>query len=141
MPDAPGGLAGFVFDTTAWCNPSAGFHELHLAGNYTEAPYPVLPTPGGLLKWGNTSNSDYLYWLTEDSDPDAWPIVMAFYSTPFDWLRYDGGIVQFLADVCAQRHPEWKSLMARPLGEIDGTPYRFLGDWTGRDRREPYRTG
>lgn len=90
-----------------------------------------MPTPGGLLKWGNTYNNDFLYWLTEDSDPDAWPVVMAFYCTPFDWLRYDGGIVQFLADVCAQRHPEWKNLIGAPLGEIDGMPYRFQGDWTG----------
>lgn len=83
----------------------------------------MLPTPGGLLKWGNTYNNDFLHWLTEGSDPDAWPVVMAFYCTPFDWLRYGGGIVQFLADVCTQRHHDlgaWDQIERHPIGTRRG---------------------
>jgi hypothetical protein len=33
------------------------------------------PEPGGLLAWGSTRRSTYLFWDTSVADPDQWPVV------------------------------------------------------------------
>ncbi|KOG47767.1 hypothetical protein ADK75_22325 [Streptomyces virginiae] len=40
-----------------------------------EYPYPLHPTPGGLLIWGTTMDADRLCWLTEGA-PEDWPVVV-----------------------------------------------------------------
>jgi hypothetical protein len=39
-----------------------------------DIPYPLHPSPGGLLPWGYTGNGDYLQWRTKGA-PDKWDIV------------------------------------------------------------------
>lgn len=58
-------------------------------------PLPLYPDPGGLLSWGSSQQSDQFFWLTQDADPDRWPMI--------GWLRhdastfaFDGGMVEFL---------------------------------------------
>jgi hypothetical protein len=127
QPGGATGFAGFVEYTT---------DEADLVGDDEEALYAVYPAPGGLLAWANTFDCCVVSWLTEGGDPDAWPVIVTYSGLEYEYQRFDGGAVQFLADVCAQRFPEWTELIAEPLGAIDGTTYRFLGDWTGWDRRE-----
>ncbi|WP_433017000.1 hypothetical protein [Kribbella sp. CA-294648] len=38
-------------------------------------PPPFHPQPGGLLAWGTTRRSTYLFWDTSAADPDQWPVV------------------------------------------------------------------
>jgi hypothetical protein len=72
-------------------------------------PIPLYPEPGGLLSWGRTEESDQFFWLTEDANPDRWPVV--------GWSRhdastfvFDGGMVEFL--------------LALFTGRVD-----YFGDW------------
>jgi hypothetical protein len=60
-------------------------------------PLPVWPEPGGFLPFGNSIDGDWLGWLTEGPDPDAWPLLF--------WPRHArqgpplaGGLVATLLD-------------------------------------------
>lgn len=53
------------------------------AGDRDDNPYPLYPQHGGLLAWGLTQDADYLFWRTDDGDPDGWPVVV--------WLRQAEG--------------------------------------------------
>jgi hypothetical protein len=58
-------------------------------------PYQLFPTPGGLLQWAGSVQADNFYWLTEDTDPDKWPIL----ATEDDyrvWERFDGSTAEFI---------------------------------------------
>lgn len=64
-------------------------------GMWNGEPRPLYPDPGGLLSWGSSQQSDQLFWLTQDADPDRWPVV--------GWSRhdgstfvFDGGMLEFL---------------------------------------------
>ena len=66
--------------------------------------YRVRPHPGGLLAWGENEEGDVFFWLTEDPDPDRWPIVV-WARGPFTTFRFDGGMVRFLRGALAGEHP------------------------------------
>ncbi|WP_258054929.1 SMI1/KNR4 family protein [Streptomyces sp. Ru71] len=58
-------------------------------------PLTCWPEPGGFLPFANSIDGDYLGWLTEGADPDAWPLVF--------WPRHadqepplEGGLVDTL---------------------------------------------
>ncbi|MFG2575365.1 hypothetical protein [Streptomyces sp. NPDC048481] len=38
-------------------------------------PLAVFPAPGGFLPFADSIDGDYLGWLTEGDDPDAWPLI------------------------------------------------------------------
>jgi hypothetical protein len=40
-----------------------------------DRPYPMWPTPGGLIPFGATDNGDYLFWLSR-GPPEDWPVVV-----------------------------------------------------------------
>ncbi len=63
------------------------------------SPYPLFPEVGGLLHWGGTQNGDMCLWLTSDSDPNQWPVVVTDHR---DYWRYDGGFAAFLVGVMQQ---------------------------------------
>lgn len=67
--------------------------------------YPVQPDPGGLLAWGENENGDIFFWLTEDPDPDRWPVVM-WARGPATTFRHEGGMVEFLLSVLTGTHPD-----------------------------------
>ncbi|MGW0118952.1 SMI1/KNR4 family protein [Streptomyces sp. NPDC003327] len=39
-------------------------------------PLAVWPEPGGFLNFADTVDGDQICWLTEDDDPDAWPVIV-----------------------------------------------------------------
>jgi hypothetical protein len=113
-PDGPSGFAGFVDVTVSELRPrfaggcpDAGPAPRPARPGARPAPparYPVLPDPGGLLAWGSTDDGDCFFWLTQDPDPDRWPVVL--------WSRceeaahrFDGGMVEFLLAVLRGEHP------------------------------------
>jgi hypothetical protein len=100
-PGDPGGFAGFLAYATDQIGST--FEEIR-RHDPDDNPYPLYPDHGGLLAWGLTQDADYLFWLTDDADPDHWPVVV--------WLRQ--------ADV-----PQWRALGvgvgAFLLGLVDGT--------------------
>lgn len=85
--------------------------------------YPVHPDPGGLLAWGTSPvDGDMLFWLTEDPDPDRWPVVM-WARGPATTFRFEGGMVEFLVSVLSGEHPEVTWLADSPLA------WRMTNDW------------
>ncbi|MDX3076859.1 hypothetical protein PV364_31610 [Streptomyces sp. MI02-7b] len=46
------------------------------AGNAEWYPLAVRPEPGGLLPFANSVDADWLGWLTEGDDTDAWPLIV-----------------------------------------------------------------
>ncbi|MGW0733159.1 hypothetical protein [Streptomyces sp. NPDC002851] len=68
-------------------------------------PYEVYPAPGGLLEWAGSEQADQFYWLTEDPDPDRWPI-LAKEDIPDSWQRFDGTTAEFIYRMLTDRqHP------------------------------------
>ena len=96
--------------------------------------YPVQPDPGGLLAWGENLDGDIFFWLTEDPDPDRWPVVM-WARGPATTYRFDGGMVPFLVSVFTDAHPDvgW---LAGP-----GLAWVMRQDWLGRDLSESAGAG
>lgn len=68
-------------------------------------PYEVYPAPGGLVEWAGSEQADQFYWLTEDPDPDGWP-VLACEDIPDSWRRFDGTTTEFVYRMLTDRqHP------------------------------------
>lgn len=85
--------------------------------------YPIHPDPGGLLAWGESHlDGDIFYWLTEDPDPDRWPVIM-WARGPATTYRFEGGMVEFLASVFSGEHPR-VTWMTWPRLE-----WRMRSDW------------
>ncbi|HTJ67602.1 MAG TPA: hypothetical protein VL551_08755 [Actinospica sp.] len=123
----PGGLRGLT-----------DYHARHFHDGFTYdgsdedmwagAPRPVYPEPGGVLAWGMSEWGDSLFWLTEDPDPDSWPVVA--------WMRHLGepvypgcGLVEFLIRLFRSDFPPM-STWASP-----GLHWTIHNDWlrTGLD--------
>src|SRR4051794_12663611 len=87
--------------------------------------HPFHPAPGGLLAWGNNEAGDSFFWLTQDPDPDRWPVVMwARSSVTTYWTQ--GGTVAFLLELFSGGHPA-SSLVDRP-----GIQWTMESDWERR---------
>ncbi|MFE2732198.1 hypothetical protein [Streptomyces sp. NPDC059349] len=59
--------------------------------------YVPYPRPGGLLRWAESDEGDYLYWRMSSPDPDTWPVVVR--GANGDWSEFPVGAVEFLAGV------------------------------------------
>lgn len=90
-----GGFPEFVGNTTAEGEVGPMLTRMR-ARRPAAAPYPVWPSPGGLLYWGGgrTSTRNACFWITEGDDPDRWPV--AVWLGIFEWARFEGGIAEFL---------------------------------------------
>ncbi|WP_228022556.1 hypothetical protein [Streptomyces acidicola] len=58
-------------------------------------PYGLYPAPGGLLQWASTEQRTSFYWLTEDADPNRWPILVTD-DAYTNWDRFDGSTAAFI---------------------------------------------
>ena len=66
--------------------------------------YPIYPDPGGLWAWGENHEGDMFFWLTQDSDPNAWPVVM-WARGPATTYVFEGGMVSSLLSLLSGQHP------------------------------------
>ncbi|WP_405682719.1 hypothetical protein [Streptomyces sp. NBC_00057] len=57
-------------------------------GRSLRKPHQPFPAPGGLLRRAFTEQADDFFWLTEDPDPDRWPVVAC--GELAEWSRFDG---------------------------------------------------
>lgn len=51
-------------------------YRSHRAEQPDRFPMVMWPEPGGFLPFADTIGSDYIGWLTDGDDPDAWPITV-----------------------------------------------------------------
>ncbi|MGA4959827.1 hypothetical protein [Streptomyces lavendulocolor] len=96
--------AGFKSDDivlhTEWLGEWARTHRSGLW-----EPYEVYPAPGGLLQWASSEQADQFYWLTDDPDPDRWPILVKE-DIPDSWERFEETTAEFVYRMLTDRqHP------------------------------------
>ncbi|GAA2259082.1 hypothetical protein GCM10010430_48910 [Kitasatospora cystarginea] len=78
--------------------------------------------PLDLLAWGVTSGPDILCWLTSDSDPDRWPVVVCRRSDPI-FQVHPFGMAEFLRCLCLREFETWPLSLGAGLF---GVPPRFV---------------
>ncbi|RFU40217.1 hypothetical protein DZF91_18230 [Actinomadura logoneensis] len=103
-PDADAMLAGIGDALEPLRVLTADSESIYLVDDYgqsSEAPrFPIFPEPGGLLHWGATQNGDSCLWLTTDTDPERWDIVV---TDGGDWWHFHGTFVDFLVGVMERK--------------------------------------
>ncbi|MCC9312220.1 hypothetical protein LN042_35045 [Kitasatospora sp. RB6PN24] len=125
----PVGFEGFLYFTTEPYGYCAMLAQAHQDGDYDECPYPLFPTEGGLLKWGNNYNSDHFFWLMRGPDPDRWPVAAKFDSM-LEWDLFEGGFLEFLLAAVTEQYPYHGDVVPGGLKQVgEGRAYRFGGDW------------
>ncbi|MET8568979.1 SMI1/KNR4 family protein [Streptomyces sp. NPDC004783] len=70
------------------------------------------PAPGGLLPWSESDEGDKFMWSTTGDSPQEWIVTVA--GRGGAWWHYEGGAVQFLADLCAQSVEPWGLRLFEP---------------------------
>ena len=63
------------------------------------------PAPGGLLPWAESNEGDKFLWSTPGDDPQQRLVTIA--SRNGGWWHYEGGAVQFLAELCDGTLEPW----------------------------------
>lgn len=112
-------------------------------------PHPIYPEPGGLVPWGRGPLGGPLCWLTEEADPNAWPVVVVD-EHYMAWQVFPGGVCDFLTAVVEGRFGSgiyrYDPLSGPPVFEPDevvqvsepaGTPGSFYWEWLGRAAKDP----
>lgn len=77
-------------------------------------PAELISTP--LMTWGNSTEGDQFLWSVLGDDPEYWPITIC--SRNGAWWHYEGGMVQFLAELCDGALEPWALPPVKP--EITG---------------------
>ncbi|MEV5943425.1 SMI1/KNR4 family protein [Streptomyces sp. NPDC051994] len=74
-----------------------------------------------MLVWGSTGGADVLCWLTEDRNPDMWPVAV-WSRDDASWELYECGMAEFLVRVFTADFGRC------PLSDLSvwGRPVRFL---------------
>jgi hypothetical protein len=89
------GFRGFIEKHIEDCGE---FLEAEASSGLHEFPIGCFPSPGGLLSWGESSNSDMFFWSTLAADPNEWKVVV-FERHPGMFVTHEGGMVNFLLDL------------------------------------------
>ncbi|MEV7508483.1 MULTISPECIES: SMI1/KNR4 family protein [unclassified Streptomyces] len=61
--------------------------------------------PAHILAWGVTGGADILCWLTTDSDPDEWPVLVCGRHTEEVFTVYPCGMAEFLRRLLLNEFP------------------------------------
>ncbi|MFD5528317.1 MULTISPECIES: hypothetical protein [Streptomyces] len=69
-----------------------------------------------LIPWGASAEGDQFFWSVLGDDPERWPVTICSRNGP--WWHYEGGMVQFLAELCAGVLEPWALPPVKP--EITG---------------------
>ncbi|WP_406187180.1 hypothetical protein [Streptomyces sp. NBC_01006] len=69
-----------------------------------------------LMPWGDSAEGDRFFWSVLGDDPEHWPVTICSRNGP--WWHYEGGMVQFLAELCDGALDPWALPPVKP--EITG---------------------
>lgn len=69
-----------------------------------------------LMSWGDSKEGDSFFWSVLGDDPEQWPVTICSRNGP--WWHYEGGVVQFLAELCEGTLDPWALPPVRP--EVTG---------------------
>jgi len=71
-------------------------------GGYGSFPYPIFPEPEGVLPWASGPRGEVICWLTEDEDPERWPVVVP--DADFtQWHQFPRSACEFLVELVTGR--------------------------------------
>ncbi|WP_406279532.1 hypothetical protein [Embleya sp. NBC_00896] len=96
-------------------------------------PYSIFPNPGGLLRWAESETEDEFYWLTNDKDPNKWPIVAREQGE--EWHKFEVSTTRFILDTLSSTATAPFSRTAQRMGQPFFRPSSRTGDdfdWDGR---------
>jgi hypothetical protein len=93
-------------------------------GGYGTFPYPLFPEPGGLLPWAFAADGTLIFWLTGDTDPNRWPVVITD-SRQASWQVHEQSAADYLA-----------ALLTDPPAEVTEAP-AFLPQGAPRPAASP----
>ncbi|THA84533.1 hypothetical protein E6U81_11755 [Streptomyces sp. A0592] len=89
-------------------------------------PEELLSAP--LMAWADSAEGDRFFWSGLEGDPDHWPVTVWSRNGP--WWHYEGGTVQFLAELCGASVEPWALPTVRPRvtgwGTEDGGWHRTV---------------
>ncbi|WP_234314255.1 MULTISPECIES: hypothetical protein [unclassified Streptomyces] len=68
-------------------------------------PRPTEPASTILLHWADSKEGDDFFWSVLGGDPDRWPVTISSHDSA--WWIYEGGMVQFLAELCDGTLDPW----------------------------------
>jgi hypothetical protein len=85
--------------------------------NGGESEYPADLRPlelvsTSLMCWGNSAEGDNFFWSVVGDDPEHWPVTVCSRNGP--WWHYEGGMVQFLSELCGGGLEPWALPPVRP---------------------------
>ncbi|MEU3775317.1 hypothetical protein AB0F11_19270 [Streptomyces sp. NPDC032472] len=82
-------------------------------GSYADGGLvPAEVAPGSLLSWGESMEGDDFLWSTGAGGPEEWLVTVCSRNGP--WWHYEGGMVQFLAELCDGTLEPWALPPVRP---------------------------
>jgi hypothetical protein len=85
------------------------------------------------LLWGRDYSANQFLWLTDDPDPDNWPVIVFLrYVAPTEWLRFDGSMSQFLLAVW---DGSWEFSEVLPETPAEGHTWTLDSDWLNNYQR------
>ncbi|MET8701326.1 SMI1/KNR4 family protein [Kitasatospora sp. NPDC004723] len=83
--------------------------------------------PARILAWGVTAGADILCWLTDDGDPDRWPVLVLGRHTTPAFVLHPFGMVEFLRRIVQEDFDGWESWPISIAGELwDCSPPTFV---------------
>ncbi|MGW6842076.1 hypothetical protein [Streptomyces sp. NPDC054958] len=77
---------------------------------------PLQLAPRSLLSWGESLEGDKFLWSSVVGGPEQWLVTVCSRNGP--WWHYEGGMVQFLAELCDGTLEPWALPPVRP--EVTG---------------------
>ncbi|MGW6984117.1 hypothetical protein ACWGE1_32525 [Streptomyces sp. NPDC054932] len=116
------GLDDFLGVCTPWPGEESGWAKAtdeELKG--LDSAYPAELRPAelastSLMSWGDSQEGDGFLWSVLGDDPEHWPVTICSRNGP--WWHYEGGMVQFLAELCDGTLDPWALPPVKP--EITG---------------------
>lgn len=64
------------------------------------------------MLWGDSKEGDDFFWSVLGDDPDCWPVTIGSHNSA--WWHYEGGMVQFLAELCDGTLDPWALPPVKP---------------------------
>ncbi|MFI8388003.1 hypothetical protein [Streptomyces sp. NPDC085540] len=93
--------------------------EKELEGGEDAGPTELRPAElasTSFITWGDSKEGDQFLWSVLGDDPEHWPVTICSRNGP--WWHYEGGMVQFLAELCDGTLEPWALPPVKP--EVTG---------------------
>ncbi|MEU9182952.1 hypothetical protein AB0C90_40530 [Streptomyces sp. NPDC048550] len=91
-------------EETGWARGACEEREWWASGGYGDMCPPEV-VPRSLSSWGDSQEGDRFFWTSVAEGPEHWLVTVCSRNGP--WWHYEGGMVQFLAELCDGTLEPW----------------------------------